>query len=207
MQKLHGNVIVVLRFKASQYRSFITAALPLFQWLLAFIIQARVAFLQGERKGQENLKKDLVRRIKMLEYALKQERWALWSSCHPFPPPRIFWYYLKREIILWLPLSSCITILLFNPSSPLVFHPFTDLPFSSFPIYLYLSTCLCPLLFPVLIKTDLIWNGLGIFFPCAALPLKHSCFIFCLPIICSKKCSNNGKWLKNNPSGTWKGRT
>uniref|UniRef100_A0A8B9NAV4 Striatin N-terminal domain-containing protein n=1 Tax=Accipiter nisus TaxID=211598 RepID=A0A8B9NAV4_9AVES len=36
--------------------------------------QAQVAFLQGERKGQENLKTDLVRRIKMLEYALKQER-------------------------------------------------------------------------------------------------------------------------------------
>ncbi|KAK2181776.1 hypothetical protein NP493_382g02052 [Ridgeia piscesae] len=35
---------------------------------------ARVAFLQGERKGQENLKQDLVRRIKMLEFALKQER-------------------------------------------------------------------------------------------------------------------------------------
>ena len=28
--------------------------------------------IQGERKGQENLKNDLVRRIKMLEYALKQ---------------------------------------------------------------------------------------------------------------------------------------
>ncbi|NXL95281.1 STRN protein, partial [Alectura lathami] len=36
-------------------------------------LQAQIAFLQGERKGQENLKKDLVRRIKMLEYALKQE--------------------------------------------------------------------------------------------------------------------------------------
>uniref|UniRef100_A0A2K6LH13 Striatin n=1 Tax=Rhinopithecus bieti TaxID=61621 RepID=A0A2K6LH13_RHIBE len=36
--------------------------------------RAQIAFLQGERKGQENLKKDLVRRIKMLEYALKQER-------------------------------------------------------------------------------------------------------------------------------------
>ena len=33
-----------------------------------------MAFLQGERKGQENLKQDLVRRIKMLEFALKQER-------------------------------------------------------------------------------------------------------------------------------------
>ena len=39
-----------------------------------FLIQARIAFLQGERKGQENLKQDLVRRIKMLEFALKQER-------------------------------------------------------------------------------------------------------------------------------------
>uniref|UniRef100_A0A3Q4HRC2 Striatin, calmodulin binding protein n=1 Tax=Neolamprologus brichardi TaxID=32507 RepID=A0A3Q4HRC2_NEOBR len=36
-------------------------------------LQAQIAFLQGERRGQENLKKDLVRRIKMLEYALKQE--------------------------------------------------------------------------------------------------------------------------------------
>ncbi|KAK3929953.1 Striatin-3 [Frankliniella fusca] len=37
-------------------------------------LQARIAFLQGERKGQENLKNDLVRRIKMLEFVLKQER-------------------------------------------------------------------------------------------------------------------------------------
>ncbi|CAF3681160.1 unnamed protein product [Rotaria sordida] len=37
-------------------------------------LQARIAFLQGERQGQENLKTALVRRIKMLEYALKQER-------------------------------------------------------------------------------------------------------------------------------------
>uniref|UniRef100_A0A8D0D4R6 Striatin 4 n=1 Tax=Sander lucioperca TaxID=283035 RepID=A0A8D0D4R6_SANLU len=36
-------------------------------------LRAQVAFLQGERKGQENMKQDLVRRIKMLEYALKQE--------------------------------------------------------------------------------------------------------------------------------------
>ena len=44
----------------------------LIAWFSFF--QARIAFLQGERKGQENLKNDLVRRIKMLEYALKQER-------------------------------------------------------------------------------------------------------------------------------------
>ena len=39
-------------------------------------LQAKVAFLQGERSGQENLKHDLVRRIKMLEYAIKQERYV-----------------------------------------------------------------------------------------------------------------------------------
>uniref|UniRef100_A0A8C7K7M1 Striatin n=1 Tax=Oncorhynchus kisutch TaxID=8019 RepID=A0A8C7K7M1_ONCKI len=45
------------------------------QWELQRVeLQAQIAFLQGERKGQENLKKDLIRRIKMLEYALKQER-------------------------------------------------------------------------------------------------------------------------------------
>ncbi|CAD6195052.1 unnamed protein product [Caenorhabditis auriculariae] len=37
-------------------------------------MQARIAFLTGERKGQENLKVDLVRRVKMLEFCLKQER-------------------------------------------------------------------------------------------------------------------------------------
>lgn len=37
--------------------------------------QSRIQFLNGERKGQEELKKDLVRRIKMLEYSLKQERY------------------------------------------------------------------------------------------------------------------------------------
>ncbi|XP_037534103.1 striatin-4 [Nematolebias whitei] len=37
-------------------------------------LRSQVVFLQNERKGQENMKQDLVRRIKMLEYALKQER-------------------------------------------------------------------------------------------------------------------------------------
>lgn len=35
-----------------------------------------MAFLEGERKAMENLKTDLVRRIKMLEYSLKQERFG-----------------------------------------------------------------------------------------------------------------------------------
>ena len=36
--------------------------------------QARIALLEGERRGTENLKTDLMRRVKMLEYALRQER-------------------------------------------------------------------------------------------------------------------------------------
>jgi len=36
--------------------------------------QAKINYLQGERKCQESLKCDLIRRIKMLEYALKQEQ-------------------------------------------------------------------------------------------------------------------------------------
>ncbi len=37
-------------------------------------MMTKISFLQGERRGQENLKNNLVRRIKMLEVALKQER-------------------------------------------------------------------------------------------------------------------------------------
>lgn len=37
-------------------------------------LQSQIAFLQGERRGQENLRKDLQRRIKMLEFSLRQER-------------------------------------------------------------------------------------------------------------------------------------
>ncbi|PKI84903.1 1,2-dihydroxy-3-keto-5-methylthiopentene dioxygenase [Malassezia vespertilionis] len=37
-------------------------------------LRARIALLEGERRGVENVKNDLMRRIKMLEYALRQER-------------------------------------------------------------------------------------------------------------------------------------
>ncbi|WFC96554.1 1,2-dihydroxy-3-keto-5-methylthiopentene dioxygenase [Malassezia brasiliensis] len=37
-------------------------------------LRARIALLEGERRGVENVKNDLLRRIKMLEYALRQER-------------------------------------------------------------------------------------------------------------------------------------
>ena len=37
-------------------------------------MMTKISFLQGERRGQENLKINLIRRIKMLELALRQER-------------------------------------------------------------------------------------------------------------------------------------
>ncbi len=37
-------------------------------------LKTKINLLQNERRGQENLKNDLVRRIKMLEFALRQER-------------------------------------------------------------------------------------------------------------------------------------
>lgn len=45
-------------------------------------LQAKIAFLQGERKGHDSLMCDLVRRIKMLEFALKQERIKLYKLQH-----------------------------------------------------------------------------------------------------------------------------
>jgi Striatin family len=56
-----------------------------------FLFQARIAFLQGERKGQENVKSDLVRRIKMLEYALKQERYVLTYILNVYNCNSIIW--------------------------------------------------------------------------------------------------------------------
>ncbi|ULT89641.1 hypothetical protein L5515_008067 [Caenorhabditis briggsae] len=53
-------------------------------------MQARIAFLQGERKGQENLKQDLVRRIKMLEFCLKQERAKNYRLTHNGEEPPSF---------------------------------------------------------------------------------------------------------------------
>ena len=38
------------------------------------IWQARIALLEGERRSFENIKLDFMRRIKMLEYALRMER-------------------------------------------------------------------------------------------------------------------------------------
>ncbi|TPX49604.1 hypothetical protein SeMB42_g02554 [Synchytrium endobioticum] len=37
-------------------------------------LQSRIAFLESERRGMDNIRTDLLRRIRMLEYALRQER-------------------------------------------------------------------------------------------------------------------------------------
>ncbi|XP_014206120.1 striatin-4 isoform X2 [Copidosoma floridanum] len=71
-QNLHYTMPGVLHYLQHEWARF---ELERSQWELDRAeFQARIAFLQGERKGQENLKTDLVRRIKMLEFALKQER-------------------------------------------------------------------------------------------------------------------------------------
>ncbi|XP_045078088.1 striatin isoform X2 [Coregonus clupeaformis] len=70
--KAHYNIPGILHFLQHEWARF---EVDRAQWEVERAeLQAQIAFLQGERKGQENLKKDLVRRIKMLEYALKQER-------------------------------------------------------------------------------------------------------------------------------------
>jgi striatin 1/3/4 len=40
-------------------------------------MRARIALLEGERRGSENLRADLMRRVKMLEFALRGERCAM----------------------------------------------------------------------------------------------------------------------------------
>ena len=51
-------------------------------------LQARIAFLEGQRMGEANLKRDLLRRIKMLEHMLQKERAKTGSapSKAPFEP-------------------------------------------------------------------------------------------------------------------------
>lgn len=44
-------------------------------------LKARIALLEGERRSFESVKIDLMRRIKMLEYALRVERYAFIVLC------------------------------------------------------------------------------------------------------------------------------
>lgn len=50
-------------------------------------LSARIALLQGEKKSHENLKHDLIRRIKMLEYCLRMERAKYHKLKHGTDPP------------------------------------------------------------------------------------------------------------------------
>ncbi|XP_017854773.1 striatin isoform X2 [Drosophila busckii] len=52
-------------------------------------LQARIAMLLGERKCLESLKSDLTRRIKMLEYALRQERAKFYRLKYGTDPPAL----------------------------------------------------------------------------------------------------------------------
>ncbi|ORZ11245.1 WD40-repeat-containing domain protein [Absidia repens] len=52
-------------------------------------LKARIALLEGERRGVENLKSDLVKRVKMLEYALRQERKRYIGSDNQQPPKNV----------------------------------------------------------------------------------------------------------------------
>ncbi|XP_037957323.1 striatin-3 isoform X4 [Teleopsis dalmanni] len=52
-------------------------------------LQARIAMLLGERKCLESLKSDLTRRIKMLEYALRQERAKFYRLKYGTDPPHL----------------------------------------------------------------------------------------------------------------------
>ncbi|KAK3890853.1 hypothetical protein Pcinc_005214 [Petrolisthes cinctipes] len=71
-QRIQYSIPGILHFIQHEWARF---EMERSQWELERAeLQAKIAFLNGERKGQENLKNDLVRRIKMLEYALKQER-------------------------------------------------------------------------------------------------------------------------------------
>ena len=44
---------------------------------ILIIFQAQISFLQGEREGNQNMMQYLVKRIKMLENALRQERYVV----------------------------------------------------------------------------------------------------------------------------------
>ena len=68
----HYSIPGILQFIQSEWSRF---ELERAQWKVEKAeLTAQVAFLQGEQKGQQNLRRDLIRRIKMLEFALKQER-------------------------------------------------------------------------------------------------------------------------------------
>ena len=76
-------------------------------------LTAKIAFLQGERRGQENIKRDLIRRIKMLEFALKKERIkGIFIICQHISDNRLFW--VKDEAIERFPRRQALSISLYG---------------------------------------------------------------------------------------------
>lgn len=96
-------------------------------------LNARIALLQGERKGQENLKSDLVRRIKMLEYCLRQERAKYHKLKYGVDAPTLDSFPVDKGINSDGKLT--------HSSSALLMQPFTNYLFcqdkSDFFVYLF----------------------------------------------------------------------
>lgn len=63
-------------------------------------LQAKIAVLLGERKGQESLKCDLIRRIKMLEFALVQERAKVQQLKKEDPTPLLREYGAPNDDVI-----------------------------------------------------------------------------------------------------------
>uniref|UniRef100_A0A0X3NNB7 Striatin N-terminal domain-containing protein n=2 Tax=Schistocephalus solidus TaxID=70667 RepID=A0A0X3NNB7_SCHSO len=71
-QAIEYNIIGILNFLQNEW---VKMGIERSKWEYERAeLQSKIALLQNERKGQENLKNDLVRRIKMLEFALQKER-------------------------------------------------------------------------------------------------------------------------------------
>ncbi|KAH8928180.1 WD40 repeat-like protein [Atractiella rhizophila] len=69
---VHMNLGNVLHYLQAEWRKF---ERDRNEWEIERAeMRARIALLEGERRSMENLKTDLMRRVKMLEFALKQER-------------------------------------------------------------------------------------------------------------------------------------
>ncbi|RWS31975.1 striatin-3-like isoform X2, partial [Leptotrombidium deliense] len=70
-------------------RTELQARIALLQAIATILNLIAFVMISGERKGQENLKNDLVRRIKMLEYCLRQERAKYHKLKYGVDPPQL----------------------------------------------------------------------------------------------------------------------
>lgn len=69
-------------------------------------LMTKISFLQGERRGQENLKTNLIRRIKMLELALKQERIKYHKLKYGVEPQPLSTNDLKNSTVTTVPANE-----------------------------------------------------------------------------------------------------